>query len=1087
MASQVQSSVRTRGHTYFRKGAVTQVGGDDSNIQAEVQGLRRYIVWVGPGEIESDLDASCSCPYFEDRFDICKHIWAVILYADRHRLLTDVQEDDLALVPDRRFTDRFATHDTQPHGSTEQSKEQHSSSSPPWQYALRNANRPEELSMAADSLDPDAWQISYLIDTRKSPRGISVTVTTREQKANGAWGKPRPWRVNDGSPTRVQDPRDGEILALLLGSNKTPFGLHAGQYIRHIDRKGESMFFLRRPTEALLLERMCRTGRCLLSPTYGQGPVTLRWDAGPAWELRLVIEELRPDGALQLQIRLVRGEESIPLNDPRLRIGNSVVLIDDAAAPARWAGEGWIDLGTTGEPIEIPSEDQDAFLEKILLLPGGPGLDLPPSLRVKITEPDPVPLLTVDDPNHRTRTTSRLVAHVQFDYTGHVVRHREPGLKLYDRSERRLLIRSPNAERAAAERLVDVGFRMPRNRSDSKAPFSLATKNFGPAVRHLIQEGWRVEVKGKRYRNSGEFQLEVTSGIDWFDLHGSLKYGDTSLKLPELLRAATAGETFVQLDNGTVGLIPEDWFAKYGLLGTLGTEHENGLRFSRTHIAVLDALLETLPETRYDQSFTDARQRLAQSNGIESASPPRTFRGTLRDYQKEGLGWMEFLRDFDFGGCLADDMGLGKTVQVLALLETRRHQHPPTKPKLPSLVVVPRSVLWNWHTEAERFTPQLRVMVHSGPDRKLAFNDCDLVLTTYSTLHRDVLQLQEIPFDYVVLDEAQAIKNPRTGRAKAVRLLQAQHRLALSGTPIENHLGELWSLFEFLNPGMLGRASDFQKLLNNNGGTGTESISLVARAVRPFILRRTKEQVAPELPERSEQTIACELKGKQLRRYREIRDHYRISLKQRMDQVGLNRCKIHVLEALLRLRQAACHPALIDPKFGEEEGAKIEVLLPLLREIIDEGHKALVFSQFTRFLTVVRRHLDGEGIPYEYLDGRTRKREDKIARFQGDPECPLFLISLKAGGLGLNLTAADYVFLLDPWWNPAVEAQAIDRAHRIGQVRQVFAYRLIARDTVEERILELQETKRDLAASIISEDRSLMQKLKPEDLEILLS
>jgi SNF2 family DNA or RNA helicase len=481
---------------------------------------------------------------------------------------------------------------------------------------------------------------------------------------------------------------------------------------------------------------------------------------------------------------------------------------------------------------------------------------------------------------------------------------------------------------------------------------------------------------------------------------------------------------------------------------------------------------------------------------------------------------MEFLRDSGFGGCLADDMGLGKTVQVLALLDARRHRRrrDEAQPSVAqsSLVVVPRSVLWNWRDEAARFTPRLRVTLYAGPERKAEFKGADLVLTTYGTLHRDIVKLQKIPFDYVVLDEAQAVKNPRTGRAKAVRLLQARHRLALSGTPIENHLGELWSLFEFLNPGMLGNASAFQKLAGGNGvssppaagGAGVsragtegaspaaaaealraanEGASLVARAVRPFVLRRTKKQVAPELPERSEQTIFCELKGKQLRRYRELRDHYRASLMQKVEQVGLGRSKIHVLEALLRLRQAACHPALIDPAFREDGAAKVEALIPRLVEIVEEGNKALVFSQFTRFLALVREQLDQAGIVYEYLDGRTRKRGDKVTRFQEDPACPLFLISLKAGGLGLNLTSAGYVFLLDPWWNPAVEAQAIDRAHRIGQTRHVFAYRLIARDTVEERILELQDAKRDLAASIITEDKSLMQKLRPEDLEILLS
>ncbi len=1085
LASQVQSSVRTRGTTYFRKGAVIQIGGDDANIQAEVQGTRLYTVWVGPGEGEGELDAYCSCRYFEDRFDICKHIWAVIHYADRHRLLNEARmSEDLALIPDLRFMDRFED----PPEVAPSTRRQRGIV--PWEYALRNAHRPEELSTPADPIDPEAWQIAYLIDTPTSPRGISVTVTTREQRADGLLGKPRPWRVNDGAPFRVPDPRDAEILALLLGSSPSSFGVQYDQFLRqsdpHLTRQGESTFFLRRPTEAILLERMCLTGRALVNAPRGLEPVVLRWDDGPPWDFRLMVTETGRDGRLQVRARLVRGEESVALTDPRLRISNAVVLIEDVVAPVATAGEGWIDLATNAQPIEIPAEDHDAFLEKILLLPGSPQVELPAGLNVEASEPEPVPLLIVDEPDS-SGAPARMVAQLRFDYAGHMVRHRESGLKLYDRAERRLLVRDPDAERAAADRLVELGFRLPRTRPDSETTFSLAARNFGPAVRQLIKDGWRVEVKGKRYRNAGEFQLEVTSGIDWFDLHGSLAYGETHLKLPELLRAATAGETFVRLDDGSIGLIPEDWMAKYGLLGNLGKSHEDGLRFSRTHVAVLDALLATLPEPRYDDRFSEARRRLSLGAGVGPASPPASFQGTLRDYQKDGLGWIGFLRDSGFGGCLADDMGLGKTVQVLALLEARRHEAGDNTPRLPSLVVVPRSVLWNWHTEAERFAPNLRVLVHSGPNRQVDFPDCDLVLTTYATLHRDILKFQEVAFDYVVLDEAQAIKNARTGRAKAVRLLKARHRLALSGTPIENHLGELWSLFEFLNPGMLGSAAGFQRLALRNGTADAGNLSLVARAVRPFILRRTKEQVASELPARSEQTLICELKGKQLRRYRELREHYRTSLKQKVDEVGLNRSKIHVLEALLRLRQAACHPALIDPEFEDEEGAKIEALLPLLREIIDEGHKALVFSQFTRFLAIVRRHLDDEGIPYEYLDGRTRKREEKIARFQEDPQCPLFLISLKAGGLGLNLTAADYVFLLDPWWNPAVEAQAIDRAHRIGQTRQVFAYRLIARDTVEERILELQDAKRDLATSIITEDRSLMQKLAPEDLEILLS
>jgi SNF2 family DNA or RNA helicase len=354
-------------------------------------------------------------------------------------------------------------------------------------------------------------------------------------------------------------------------------------------------------------------------------------------------------------------------------------------------------------------------------------------------------------------------------------------------------------------------------------------------------------------------------------------------------------------------------------------------------------------------------------------------------------------------------------------------------------------------------------------------------------MRSDIEALKDVAFDYVVLDEAQAIKNAATASAKAARLLRAEHRLALSGTPVENHIGELFSLFDFLNPGMLGRAGVSQQIEAGPGQPDSATLQALGRAVRPFILRRTKREVAAELPERHEQTIYCELEPKQRRQYEELRAHYRKSLLNKVDQQGLQKSKIQVLEGLLRLRQAACHPALIDQKHKNKGSAKLDTLLPQLREVIGEGHKALVFSQFTSLLRLVRDRLEAEAIGYEYLDGRTRKRSAKVEHFQQDPACSVFLISLKAGGLGLNLTAASYVFLLDPWWNPAVEAQAIDRTHRIGQHRQVSAYRLIARDTVEEKVLELQQSKRELAEALVTSDSSPLRELSREDLRWLLS
>jgi SNF2 family DNA or RNA helicase len=396
--------------------------------------------------------------------------------------------------------------------------------------------------------------------------------------------------------------------------------------------------------------------------------------------------------------------------------------------------------------------------------------------------------------------------------------------------------------------------------------------------------------------------------------------------------------------------------------------------------------------------------------------------------------------------------------------------------------------VFNWKDEAARFTPGLRVLDYTGTSRDpAAIEEHDLVITTYGTLRRDAPQLTEHQFDYVILDEAQAVKNATTASAKAVRLLRGTHRLALSGTPIENHVGELWSLFDFLNPGLLGSSRAFKAASSVQGRAEREDLALVTQAVRPLILRRTKAQVEPELPARTEQTIHCELDAPQRRFYDDIRAHYRTSLMRRIARNGLGRSKMQVLEALLRLRQAACHPGLIDPKRVGEPSAKFDVLLPQLTEVVDEGHKALVFSQFTSFLALLRDRLDREGIVYEYLDGQTRDRAERVERFNADPDCRLFLISLKAGGVGLNLTSAEYVFLLDPWWNPAVESQAIDRAHRIGQTRHVFAYRLIAQNTVEEKVAELQQSKREVADAILTADPALIRNLSPDDLEWLLS
>lgn len=587
---------------------------------------------------------------------------------------------------------------------------------------------------------------------------------------------------------------------------------------------------------------------------------------------------------------------------------------------------------------------------------------------------------------------------------------------------------------------------------------------------------------------------QVRCGIDWFELEGQASFNGEVVGLPQLLAALKKGERYIRLGDGTQGMLPAKWLEKLEPLTGFAQE-ENGetLRFQTSQALLLDSLLAAAQQESslsVDRKFTAIRKQLQSFQGVKPAKPPQAFRGELREYQQEGLGWLRFLEKFGFGGCLADDMGLGKTVQVLALLAGRNRRLTKGKEKRASLVVAPNSVVHNWQLETERFAPKLNIAVYTGTSRKKRLPDLesfDVVLTTYGTLRKDIERLGQIPWDYAILDEAQAIKNSASQTAKASRLLNARHRLAMSGTPIENHLGELWSLLEFLNPGLLGTSSAFRNLTGKGAELDQKQVGILRKGLAPFLLRRTKSQVLPQLPEKSEQALHCDLPASQQKQYNQLRDHYRASLNQRIAEKGLAKAKIHVLEALLRLRQAACHPGLIDPAHNGKPSAKLDLLLEQLDEVVSEGHKALVFSQFTKMLAIVQNRLDQAKIPYEYLDGKTNDRQARVERFQSDADCKVFLISLKAGGTGLNLTAADYVYLLDPWWNPAVESQAIDRAHRIGQTKPVFAYRLIAKNTVEEKIIELQSQKSQLAEAIISADSSLLKSLSTEDIQAILS
>jgi hypothetical protein len=937
----------------------------------------------------------------------------------------------------------------------------------------------------ADSKFPADRRIVYVVDlpaTRLYQRGLVVDLTTQRRAPNGEWSTPKQFSLREDQWADAPDPVDRQIAQMLLGASSDS-RLVAGGY--GVTRR----YYLEPPAFGTTLRLMCESGRCRVNIAGESDPPPLAWDTGGAWELRVDVTPLNgataPSEAHALRVQgwLRRGDERLALADASI-LAPGLVIAHGVAAPVRDDGNHALIVALADEgSIEVPAVEVDELLRELHTLPAVPPIELPETLGVTEVRLKPRPVVRLAADPVVSWQPSKVTAAVTFDYDGVIVSGDVTQNALFDEERRRIVRRDLDAERAAREQLYTLGFREEYDYNRSRNMPRLGAARSPKAIASLVSAGWVVETEEGRVRAAGDLELEVASGIDWFELRGGAAFGDTRASLPELLAALRQGRSSITLSDGTIGILPDSWSERLRALSGVGESGADVVRFTRSQVGLLDALLAAMPAAAVDEQFERARRELRSFETLQPADPPASFNGELRHYQRDGLAWLHFLQRFGFGGCLADDMGLGKTVQALALLEERRLTN-----SGPSLVVVPRSLLFNWRQEAARFAPAMRVLVHEGRDRTKdvsKFAEYDLVLVTYGTLRRDAPLLADQEFDYVILDEAQAIKNATTETAKASRLLRSRHRLAMSGTPVENRIADLWSLFEFLNPGMLGAARVFKAL--GNGEEAESGRSLIARAVRPFILRRTKEEVAPELPEKLEQTIYVELEPKERKRYDDLRDHYRAALLGRIDKEGIAKSKIQILEALLRLRQAACHSGLLDDKRANESSSKFDLLIPQLIEIVAEGHKALVFSQFTSLLALLRPQLDREQVVYEYLDGQTRDREERVTRFQTDPACGVFLISLKAGGLGLNLTAADYVFLLDPWWNPAVEAQAIDRTHRIGQTRRVFASRLIARDTVEEKVLELQQSKRDLAEAIIGGDSSLIARIRKEDLEVLLS
>lgn len=592
------------------------------------------------------------------------------------------------------------------------------------------------------------------------------------------------------------------------------------------------------------------------------------------------------------------------------------------------------------------------------------------------------------------------------------------------------------------------------------------------------------ELKNNRFnQNKARISIEVTSGINWFDTAVNVKFGQQNASLKHLHKSIRNKSKFVQLDDGTLGILPEEWIEKFARYFQSGEVVEEKIRTPKINFSSISEMYEEevlATETRNELAVLQSK--ISDFSAISHVTVPKDLKTTLREYQHQGLNWLNFLDGFGFGACLADDMGLGKTVQIIAFILSQRAK----VERNTNLIVVPTSLIFNWQDEVAKFAPSIRLLTIYGSNRMRNckdFDEYEIVLTSYGTLQSDIRFLKEYQFNYVILDESQAIKNPESQRYKTVRLLQSRNKIVMTGTPVENNTFDLYGQLSFACPGLLGSKQYFKDLYSMPIDKFKDSrrAAELQKKVNPFILRRTKEQVATELPDKTEMIIYCEMGEKQRKIYDSYEREFRefISLQSEED---VSKNSMYVLQGLTKLRQICDSPALLQEGIRlSDSSSKIDTLLEEI-ENKSPRHKILVFSQFVTMLDLIREKLQERNIPFEYLTGQTRDRAKKVDNFQTKDEIRVFLISLKAGGTGLNLTEADYVYLVDPWWNPAVENQAIDRSYRIGQNKKVVAVRLICPNTIESKMMTLQESKKVLANDLIKTDTSIFKSLSKTDL-----
>lgn len=1044
----------SRGQAYHKQnrvlGVMVKLESDGYRLKGLVAGSDKkpyqVTVDVYPEDdvTETSIDGYCSCPIEHD----CKHAVALSLaFNDTiDNLNTKISERRQGLPPNLLS----------------------------WLNALTDATREE-------SPDPQQNRPVYVLDEERHSFGLIAHIWMTRPRKNGKGfikgqaATPeeviRAAEYTEGP--RFADALDLEIGQLLSGlSDPYYYGLRH-QQIQITGKSG-----------AMALESMIKTARCFWKDKEGD-PIT--WGEARTFD----ITWQQQDDAHQLTIT---PKALILPTEPPLYWDKAHCQIGPAHLPAQYTQKQLCLLQVAPRvPIEHAEAFSDHFANKNIPIP----LDTPVKIEATEIRASPTGYLTLGRTNHGQSHAHCVWFQIRYgEHKIALLKRQNPELITTEKTRYRVYRDLP-AESALTDRLTQMGFEtlsaedpctlclvVPGDDlSDSASRWYAFLTEGIPA---LEAEGWVIDqddsfrmlfFEGDWSAQAGSL-LEGDTTHDWFDVRFDLTL-DNNQKLPLApLIAPLLGKDLDTLPAQVVLPLGNDQYTHISterlkpyletlteLFQRTSAEHDK-VKLSRFDLATLDDLGDQLMGAEQLKSIA---QRLKDFTGIEPVAPPKGLNATLRPYQQQGLNWLQFLRKYNFNGILADDMGLGKTLQAIAHILTEKEQG---RLKEPALIVAPTSLMGNWRNEVSKFAPQLKVLIQHGTERHTQYESlmsADLVLTTYALAHRDIEQLQAHHFHLLILDEAQAIKNAKAKMAQAVRQIPASHRLCLTGTPMENHLGELWSLFDFLMPGFLATEKHFKSFYRTpiEKQADQKRLSNLQKRVSPFILRRNKSEVAKELPEKTEIQHLIAMEPAQSKLYESIRVTMDKQVRDAIEHKGLAKSHITVLDALLKLRQTCCDPRLLKMHQAKsvKHSAKMEGLLALLDQLLSEKRRVLIFSQFTSMLTLIESALKAKGITLTKLTGKTRNRDAVVEAFRSG-KADVFLISLKAGGTGLNLVEADTVIIYDPWWNPAAENQAIDRAHRIGQDKPVFVYRLIVENTVEEKILNLQTHKKALADGI---------------------